>query len=126
MTLEAFQSGLSWITILRKREAFRAAFDGFAIDKVAAFAEADATRLMADAGIVRNRMKIDAALHNARVAADLPDGLAALLWSYRAGARGHVRPPGPRCRPPRRSRPRWPRSSRSAASGSSARRRRTR
>ena len=82
MTLEAFQSGLSWITILRKRPAFRAAFAGFSITAVAAFSEADATRLMADPGIVRNRMKVDAALHNARVAADLPDGLAALLWSY--------------------------------------------
>jgi DNA-3-methyladenine glycosylase I len=82
MCLEAFQSGLSWITILRKRPAFRAAFAGFSIDKVAAFGESDATRLMADAGIVRNRMKIDAALANARVAADLPDGLTALLWSY--------------------------------------------
>ena len=82
MTLEAFQSGLSWITILRKRPAFRAAFAGFSIPAVAAFSEADATRLMADPGIVRNRMKVDAALHNARVAADLPDGLATLLWSY--------------------------------------------
>ena len=82
MTLEAFQSGLAWITILRKREAFRRAFEGFAIDKVAAFSQADATRLMADAGIVRNRMKIEAAMHNARVAADLPDGLARLLWSF--------------------------------------------
>ena len=82
MTLEAFQSGLSWITILRKRPAFRAAFAGFSIPAVAAFSEADATRLMADPGIVRNRMKVDAALHNARVAADLPDGLAALLWSF--------------------------------------------
>jgi DNA-3-methyladenine glycosylase I len=82
MSLEAFQSGLSWITILRKRPAFRAAFAGFSIEAVAAFAEADAARLMADAGIVRNRMKVDATLHNARVAADLPDGLAKLLWSY--------------------------------------------
>ncbi len=82
MTLEAFQSGLAWITILRKREAFRRAFDGFSIAKVAAYAEADADRLLADPGIVRNRMKIDAALHNARVAADLPDGLARLLWSF--------------------------------------------
>jgi DNA-3-methyladenine glycosylase I len=82
MTLEAFQSGLSWITILRKRPAFRAAFADFSITAVAAFSEADASRLMADAGIVRNRMKVDAALHNARVAADLPDGLADLLWSY--------------------------------------------
>ena len=82
MTLEAFQSGLSWITILRKRPAFRAAFAEFSITAVAAFSEADATRLMADPGIVRNRMKVDAALHNARVAADLPAGLSALLWSY--------------------------------------------
>lgn len=92
MCLEAFQSGLAWITILRKRPAFRVAFDGFVIDKVAAFSEADATRLMADAGIVRNRMKIDAALHNARVAADLPDGLSALLWSFAPSPR----PPRPR------------------------------
>jgi DNA-3-methyladenine glycosylase I len=94
MTLEAFQSGLSWITILRKRPAFRAAFAGFSIAAVAAFTEADATRLMADPGIVRNRMKVDAALHNARVAADLPDGLAALLWSYA---------PAPRPRPQTRA-----------------------
>jgi DNA-3-methyladenine glycosylase I len=82
MCLEAFQSGLAWITILRKRESFRAAFAGFSIAAVAAFGEADVARLLADPGIVRNRMKIDAALHNARVAADLPDGLAKLLWSY--------------------------------------------
>ena len=94
MTLEAFQSGLSWITILRKRPAFRAAFAGFSIAAVAEFGEADATRLMADVGIVRNRMKVDAALHNARVAAELPDGLAALLWSYA---------PPPRPRPPTRA-----------------------
>jgi len=82
MCLEAFQSGLSWITILRKREAFRAGFAGFKIDKVAAFSEADATRLMGDPGIVRNRMKVDAAMNNARVAADLPGGLSELLWSF--------------------------------------------
>jgi DNA-3-methyladenine glycosylase I len=82
MTLEAFQSGLSWLTILRKRAAFRRAFDGFAIDKVALYTEADAARLMADAGIVRNRMKVDATLRNARAAAELDGGLAALLWSY--------------------------------------------
>jgi DNA-3-methyladenine glycosylase I len=76
------ESGLSWITILRKRESFRKAFAGFAIDAVAAFSAADVQRLLTDPGIVRNRMKIDAALHNARVAADLPDGLAKLLWSY--------------------------------------------
>lgn len=80
LTLEAFQSGLSWITILRKRPAFRAAFADFSIAKVAEFTEADATRLMADAGIVRNRMKVDAALHNARVAAGVD--LTELLWSF--------------------------------------------
>ena len=82
LTLEAFQSGLSWLTILRKREAFRAAFAGFDIDAVAAFTADDEARLMADAGIVRNRAKIDAALHNARVAVTLPDGLAKVLWSF--------------------------------------------
>jgi DNA-3-methyladenine glycosylase I len=87
MSLEAFQSGLSWITILRKRPAFRAAFAGFAIDKVATFGEADAARLLADPGIVRNRMKVDATLHNARVAADLAGGLSALLWSFAPAAR---------------------------------------
>jgi DNA-3-methyladenine glycosylase I len=82
MTLEAFQSGLSWITILRKRESFREAFADFEIEAVARFGAADAARLLSDPGIVRNRMKIDAALHNAKVAADLPDGLAKLLWSF--------------------------------------------
>jgi len=91
LALEAFQSGLSWITILRKRPAFRAAFAGFAIDAVAAFTEEDEARLMADAGIVRNRAKITAAVRNARVARDLPEGLSALLWSFA--------PTGPRPRP---------------------------
>jgi DNA-3-methyladenine glycosylase I len=82
LILEAFQSGLSWLTILRKREAFRAAFDRFMIDKVATYGESDVERLLADAGIVRNRAKIEAAIANARAALDLPDGLAVLLWSY--------------------------------------------
>jgi DNA-3-methyladenine glycosylase I len=82
LTLEAFQSGLSWITILRKRENFRAAFDGFVIEKVAAFGTSDVDRLLADAGIVRNRAKIEAAIANARVAADLDGGLSAFLWSF--------------------------------------------
>ena len=82
LTLEAFQSGLSWLTILRKRPAFRLAFDEFRIEKVAGYGEADVTRLLADAGIVRNRAKIEAAIANARAALDLPDGLSALLWSY--------------------------------------------
>ncbi len=87
MTLEAFQSGLSWLTILRKREAFRAAFAGFAIDEVAQFGTAHIQRLLADAGIVRNRSKILAAIANAQAAAELPDGLAALLWSFAPTAR---------------------------------------
>ncbi|MDR7280568.1 DNA-3-methyladenine glycosylase I [Catenuloplanes atrovinosus] len=82
LTLEAFQSGLSWLTILRKRPAFRAAFAGFSIARVAEFGPDDEARLMADAGIVRNRMKVEAALANARAALDLPEGLAALLWSF--------------------------------------------
>ncbi len=82
LTLEAFQSGLSWLTILRKREAFRAAFAGFSIEAVARFGPADEERLMADAGIVRNRAKISAALTNARVAAVLPGGLSELVWSF--------------------------------------------
>jgi len=82
LTLEAFQSGLSWLTILRKREAFRAAFANFEISKVAAFGEADIDRLLADTGIVRNRAKIEAAIANARAAADLDGGLAELLWSF--------------------------------------------
>jgi DNA-3-methyladenine glycosylase I len=82
LTLEAFQSGLSWLTILRKRPAFRAAFADFAIEKVAAFGESDVNRLLSDVGIVRNRSKIEAAIANARAAADLPDGIALLLWSF--------------------------------------------
>ena len=82
LCLEAFQSGLSWLTILRKRPAFRRAFDGFAIDRVAAFGDADVARLLGDASIVRNRAKIEASIHNARVAADLDVGLDDLLWSF--------------------------------------------
>ena len=82
LTLEAFQSGLSWLTILRKREAFRAAFDGFHMPAVAAYGEAEAARLLSDAGIVRNRAKIDAAIANARAALELPGGLARLVWSF--------------------------------------------
>ena len=80
LTLEAFQSGLAWITILRKREAFRAAFDGFEIERVARYGEQDVARLMADAGIVRNRAKIEAAIANARAALDID--LTALIWSF--------------------------------------------
>ena len=82
LCLEAFQSGLSWLTILRKREGFRAAFCGFDPEKVAAFGPDDVARLMADASIVRNRAKIDAAIANARAALDLPGGLAATAWRF--------------------------------------------
>lgn len=94
LTLEAFQSGLSWLTILRKRDGFRAAFAGFDIPTVAAFGEADVQRLLADVGIVRNRAKIDAAISNARAAADLPEGLAVLLWSYAPRRRARPRTSG--------------------------------
>jgi DNA-3-methyladenine glycosylase I len=82
LCLEAFQSGLSWLTILRKRESFRAAFAGFEVERVAAFGEADVARLMADAGIVRNRAKIQAAIHNARAVARLDVPLSELVWSF--------------------------------------------
>jgi DNA-3-methyladenine glycosylase I len=82
LCLEAFQSGLSWLTILRKRENFRRAFGGFDIDAVAAFGPDDVDRLLTDPGIVRNRAKIEAAVVNARAALDVPAGLAALVWTY--------------------------------------------
>ncbi|MFI5833949.1 DNA-3-methyladenine glycosylase I [Micromonospora sp. NPDC051300] len=82
LSLEAFQSGLSWLTILRKRQAFRIAFDGFRIEAVAGYGEAEVARLLADVGIVRNRAKIEAAIANARAARELPEGLSALLWSF--------------------------------------------
>ncbi|MEV6811390.1 DNA-3-methyladenine glycosylase I [Micromonospora sp. NPDC051296] len=91
MTLEAFQSGLSWLTILRKRPAFRLAFDDFRIETVAGYGEAEVDRLLADAGIVRNRAKIEAAIANARAALELPAGLSELLWSF-APAPGRARP----------------------------------
>jgi DNA-3-methyladenine glycosylase I len=80
--LEAFQSGLAWITILRKRENFRAAFAGFEIGKVAEFGETDVARLLADEGIVRNRAKVNAAIANARAARELDGGLTELIWSH--------------------------------------------
>jgi DNA-3-methyladenine glycosylase I len=91
LCLEGFQSGLSWLTILRKRENFRAAFAGFEPRAVAAFGEQDVARLMADTGIVRNRAKINAVITNARAALGLSDGLDALVWKY-AGVPG----PAPR------------------------------
>jgi DNA-3-methyladenine glycosylase I len=85
LVLESFQSGLSWLTILRKREAFRRAFDGWDIAKVAAYRDRDVDRLLADHGIVRHRGKIDAAITNAaatRALHERGETLAALLWSF--------------------------------------------
>lgn len=83
LCLEAFQSGLSWLTILRKRENFRLAFRGFDIEAVAGFGPDDFARLLADPGIVRNRAKIEAAVANAQAALRVQGGLADLVWQYR-------------------------------------------
>lgn len=85
MCLEGFQSGLSWLTIMRKRESFRAAFANFEAEKVAAFGSGDIERLLGDAGIIRHRGKIEAAINNARVMLELwerGESLAGLFWSY--------------------------------------------
>jgi DNA-3-methyladenine glycosylase I len=91
LCLEAFQSGLSWLTILRKREAFRSAFAGFQIAAVAQFGPGDVERLMGDAGIVRNRAKIEAAIANAKAAVEIDD-LSALLWSFAPDSDGRPMP----------------------------------
>jgi len=85
LSLEAFQSGLSWSTILRKRPAFRSAFADFDPDSVAAYGESDVERLMGDAGIVRNRRKVEATITNARATVTLraEGGLAELVWAHR-------------------------------------------
>ncbi len=86
LSLEAFQSGLSWITVLRRRPGFRAAFAGFRLAEVAAFTDDDRERLLADPGIIRNRAKVDATLANARVLADwAPGDLDDLIWSHAPG-----------------------------------------
>jgi DNA-3-methyladenine glycosylase I len=93
LSLEAFQSGLSWLTILRKRENFRKAFAGFDIAAIAAFEPDDVQRLLSDPGIVRNRAKVNAVITNARAALALPAGLSDLVWSY---AEAGPPPPAPR------------------------------
>jgi DNA-3-methyladenine glycosylase I len=93
LILEGMQAGLSWITILRKRENFRSAFMNFDIDVVAAFNDEDIARLMGDAGIVRNRAKIEAAIGNARAAQNMiaeGQSLDALCWSFAPAARGRM------------------------------------
>ena len=93
LSLEAFQSGLSWLTILRKRENFRKAFAGFGIAAVAAFGPDDVQRLLSDQGIVRNRAKVNAVITNARAALELPAGLSDFVWSFAAA---EPAPPAPR------------------------------
>lgn len=93
LSLEGFQAGLSWITILRKRPRFREVFAGFDPDVVAAFGDDDIARLMADAGIVRNRAKIEATIGNARIVREMPEGeLDALLWSFAPADAARPRP----------------------------------
>jgi DNA-3-methyladenine glycosylase I len=94
LILEGFQAGLAWITVLRKREGFRRAFDGFDPERIAAYGEADTARLLADPGIVRNRLKVAAAVGNARAYLDTmaePGGFSGLVWSF-APAPRPVRP----------------------------------
>ena len=87
LVLEGFQSGLSWLTILKKRENFRCAFDGFDAERIARYGAKDVARLMGDAGIVRNRLKIEATIDNARAYLKLSErtGLATFLWSFLDG-----------------------------------------
>ena len=82
ISLEAFQSGLSWLIILRKRENFRRAFHGFDVERIARYTKRDVDRLMADTGIVRNRAKVEATIANAHAAANLDVDLGELLWSF--------------------------------------------
>jgi DNA-3-methyladenine glycosylase I len=94
LSLEAFQSGLSWLTILRRRETFRAAFAAFEPERVAAFGPADVERLLADPGIIRNRAKVEATIANARATVALREGgepLDQLVWAHRPPSRGAPR-----------------------------------
>jgi DNA-3-methyladenine glycosylase I len=85
LTLEGAQAGLSWSTILRKREGYRRAFAGFEVEAVARFGAADVERLLADAGIVRNRLKVESTIANARAVLELDIPLAKLLWGFVGG-----------------------------------------
>lgn len=98
LCLEGFQAGLSWLTILNKREAFRAAFANFDAQRMARFTEQDVQRLLGDAGIVRHRGKIEAAIHNARQVLILRDefgSLASYVWRYEPVAQGRAAPKAP-------------------------------
>jgi DNA-3-methyladenine glycosylase I len=87
LTMEAFQSGLSWLTVLRKRQRFREVFAGFDVETVAEFGEVDVQRMLGDPGIIRNRAKIEATVANARAIAELDVDLTELLWSFAPGPR---------------------------------------
>ncbi len=94
LSLEGFQSGLSWLTILRKRESFREAFAGFDYELIARFGEGDVERLLGDAGIVRHRGKIDAVINNARRAVEMVEeegSIAHYVWRFEPGAAARVR-----------------------------------
>jgi DNA-3-methyladenine glycosylase I len=82
LVLEGAQAGLSWRTVLNKRDRYREVFEGFDLAAVAAFDEEDVSRLLGDPGIIRNRAKIESTIANARASLALPDGLASLLWSF--------------------------------------------
>lgn len=86
LTLEIFQAGLSWETILKKREGFQKAFDGFEVDKVAAYGPAEIERLLGDPGIIRNRLKIEAAIHNARVIQSMRETGGFAAWIKAQGS----------------------------------------
>lgn len=92
LCLEGFQAGLSWLTILRRRPAFRAAFHDFDVEQVAAMTDADVERLLTDPAIIRHRGKIRAAIENARVTAGLDQSLSELLWSFAPETAGRPRP----------------------------------
>jgi DNA-3-methyladenine glycosylase I len=95
IALEGFQAGLSWITILKRREGFRAAFEGFDLARVAAFDDAKVEQLMQDTGIIRNRAKIEATIHNARLILDLQAAgisISELVWGHAPKADQRMRP----------------------------------
>jgi DNA-3-methyladenine glycosylase I len=123
LCLEGFQSGLSWLTVLRKREGFRKAFAGFDPVKVASYTERDVERLLTDAAIIRNRGKIEATIANARATLEVqarPGSLAELVWSFEPKRRGRKVPyASTTCPRRRRSRRRSPRSCVATGSGSS-------
>mgnify|MGYP000066484173 CR=1 FL=1 len=92
VALEGFQAGLSWITILNRRETFRTAFANFEMATVAAFDEADIERLMQDPGIIRNRAKVESTIRNAQLALQIPGGLSQFLWQFAPDRGAHSTP----------------------------------